>query len=143
MLPFTASCKPAPHASWFCIKMRADQAHIRRDKGEPIYSFDRAAHPRLSGQQISRHRTRRALKAAARAGRAATTASHKDPAKGQRICGPFFRQHWRPVAPLGKRGARSGPSLQHASDRRSPKETTAALGNEHAAPSHLSNEIPR
>lgn len=62
MLLFTASCKLAPHASWFCIKMCTDQAHIQRDKVDPIYSFDRSVHPRQSMQEIAWHLTWRAVK---------------------------------------------------------------------------------
>lgn len=62
MLLFTASCKLAPHASWFCIKMCTDQTHIQRDKVDPIYSFDRSVHPRRSVREIAWHLTWRAVK---------------------------------------------------------------------------------
>lgn len=62
MLLFTASCKLAPHASWFCIKMCTDQTHIQRDKVDPIYSLDRPVHPRQSMQEIAWHLTWRAVK---------------------------------------------------------------------------------
>lgn len=62
MLLFTASCKLAPRASWFCIKMCTDQTHIQRDKVDPIYSFDRSVHPRQSVQEIVPHLTWRIVK---------------------------------------------------------------------------------
>lgn len=62
MLLFTASCKLAPHASWFCIKMCTDQTHTQRDKVDPIYSFDRSVHPRQSVQEIAWHLTWRVVK---------------------------------------------------------------------------------
>lgn len=42
--------------------MCTDQAHIQRDKVDPIYSFDRSMHPRQSMQEIAWHLTWRVVK---------------------------------------------------------------------------------
>lgn len=72
--------------------MCTDQAHIQRDKVDPIYSLDRSVHPRLSVQEIALHLTWRAVTTASRAGCRATTASHKDPEYKERMCSPFCHE---------------------------------------------------
>lgn len=147
MLLFTASCKLAPHASWFCIKMCRDQTHIQRDKVDPIYSFDRSVHPRRSVHEIAWHLTWRAVKTLLAE---LDAEPQQPPTKTQRKSREFaihFSRNTRGrsaliKAVLRKRRVQFDPKWQHPFDRTSPRETTAALGNEHTVSNHFSNETP-